>query len=273
MSLLPNVIKVTQYTDSRMRAASLSELASSQKHNEAVEVSTVCKNAGQSQEAILQEALEQAKNIMENARSYTMNQLRDSAAQMNEEASRIKAAGFQEGCSRGRTEGFEQGRKEGYARGFEQGLQEGRGAGIRELQEQSDQQHEELARLIEDLEQSKLQILEKFQSGIETLSMQIARKVLHQEISDGIAVPAIVSGVLEEYHDQEWACIHVSPKTAELLQSDSQLMERLQSVSKNLRIVSSASLEDSDCQIDLPDRQLDAGVQTQLKEISYELHL
>ena len=50
-------------------------------------------------------------------------------------------------------------------------------------------------------------------------------------------------------------------------------MERLQSVSKNLRIVPLASLKDSDCRIDLPDRQLDAGVETQLNEISYELHL
>lgn len=273
MSSLPNVIKASQYTNSGVREVKLSELASSQRHNDAAGVPAVRGDAGQSQEAILQEALEQAKNIVENARSYTMNQLRESTAQMNEEASRIRAAGYQEGFSKGSAEGFEKGHSEGYEKGYEQGLQEGREAGIQELQEQSDRQREQITRLIEDLEQSKLQILEEFRSGIEALSMQIARKVLHQEVSDGIAVPAIVSGVLEEYHDQEWACIHVSPKAAELLQADPQLMERLQSVSKNLRIVPSASLEDSDCQIDLPDRQLDAGVETQLKEISYELHL
>jgi flagellar biosynthesis/type III secretory pathway protein FliH len=273
MSLLPNVIKASQYSESRVREVRLSELASSQRHNESAVASSVHRDAGQSQEAILQEALEQARNIMENARSYTMNQLRESAAQMNEEASRIKATGYQEGFSKGNTEGFEQGHRKGYEEGYECGLQEAREAATRELREQSDRQREEIAQLIESLEQSKMHILKQFQSGIEELSMQVARKILHQEVDNGIAVPAIVSGVMEEYHDQEWACIHVSSKAAELLQSDSQLMERLQTVSKNLRIVSSASLEDSDCQIDLPDRQLDAGVETQLKEISYELHL
>ena len=273
MSSLPNVIKASQYTHSGVREVKLSELASSQRHGEPAGGSAVRGDGSRSQEAILQEALEQAKSIVENARSYTMNQLRESTAQMNEEASRIKTAGYQEGFSRGSAEGFEKGHGEGYEKGYEQGLREGHEAGIRELREQSDRQREEITRLIEDLEQSKRQILEEFRSGIEALSMQIARKVLHREVSEGIAVPAIVSGVLEEYHDQEWACIHVSSRVAELLQADPQLMERLQSVSKNLRIVPLASLKDSDCRIDLPDRQLDAGVETQLNEISYELHL
>ena len=151
MSSLPNVIKASQYTNSGVREVKLSELDSSQRHNEPAGVPAVRRDAGQSQEAILQEALEQAKNIVENARSYTMNQLRESTAQMNEEASRIRAAGYQEGFSKGSAEGFEKGHSEGYEKGFEQGLQEGREAGIQELQEQSDQQREEIARLIEDL--------------------------------------------------------------------------------------------------------------------------
>ena len=59
MSSLPNVIKASQYTNSGVREVKLSELASSQRHNEPAGVPAVRRDAGQSQEAILQEALEQ----------------------------------------------------------------------------------------------------------------------------------------------------------------------------------------------------------------------
>ena len=272
MSSLPNVIKASQYSDSRVRNANLSELVSSQRHSEETQLSAVLQEAGHSQEAILQQALEQAKSIMENARSFTMNQLRESAAQMNEEAARMKTAGYQEGFSKGNAEGLEQGRAQGYEAGYAQGLQDGHEAGLQNLQEQILQNRDEITRLLEEMEQTKDKIIEEFRSGIEELSMQIARKVLHQEIRNPEVFSEVVSAVLEEYRDQEWACINLSPTTAELLQSDAELMERLQAVSKNLRIVPCDSMSDSDCQIDLPERQLDAGVDSQLAEISYELH-
>jgi flagellar biosynthesis/type III secretory pathway protein FliH len=274
MSLLPNIIKASQYTESKCQTARLRELTSGQEQaGSASPAFSKEISAAEKQQTILQDALAQARSIMENARSYTMNQMREATAKMNEEAARVKIAGHQEGFEQGAAEGRKLGEQEGREQGYRQGLQEGKRQAEQEQQEKSRCQKEEFTHLIEDLEQSKQRILEQFRTGIETLSLQIARKILQQEVDGGIAIPTIVSGVLESYQNQEWANIQLSPKMAELLQSDEQLMKRLQSVSKNLRILPKEEMSDSDCVIDLPDRQLDAGVQTQLKEIAFELHL
>lgn len=273
MSLLPNVIKASQYTQSEFQTALLCDLTSDREQADSKPASLDHESIAEKQQIILRDALEQARGIMENARGYTMNQMREATAKMNEEAARVKAASHREGFEQGVAEGREIGEREGREQGYQQGLQEGRQQAMQKLQEESNQQREEFAHLIEELEQSKQRILEQFQSGIENLSLQIARKVLQREVDEGVAVPAIVSGVLESYQNQEWANIHLSPKMAELLQSDEQLMKRLQSVSKNLRIFPEGQMSDADCTIDLPDRLLDAGVKTQLKEIAFELHL
>ncbi|WP_243577897.1 FliH/SctL family protein [Clostridium minihomine] len=273
MSSLPNIIKASQYTNVTHQSASLSELAVKPRQDAKTAAPVTLESAEGQRDVILQEALEQAKNIVENARSYTMNQMRESAAQMNEEAARLKIVSYEEGFSKGMKEGREQGLQEGHAQGYQEGYEEGQALAIRQMQEQREKMQQEFRLLIEELTQSKQKILEQFQEGIEILSIEIAKKILNREISEGTAVPSIVSSVLEAYRDQEWAQIHVSEKNAELLLEDSVLMEKLQLVSKNLRIVPCADMTDGDCKIDLPDRMLDAGVDTQIKEIGYELHL
>lgn len=273
MSSLPNIIKQGQCKDVPNQTVGAAELVSRAKRaSERSVLTDDSQLTKERQETILKEAMEQAQNIMENARSYTMNTMRESAAQMNEEAARIKLLSFESGFSQGLEEGRAEGKQAGIEEGRQIGYREGQALALEEIRQKEEQMQNSYRTLVLDLEHQKEDILHRFESDIEQLSIEIARKILGCEINEH-GVRSIVTGALESYRNQEWAKIMVSPPMAQMLLSDAALTEELELVSQNIRIVAEEEMSDTDCKIDLPDRIIDAGVETQLEEIRSELKL
>ena len=218
-------------------------------------------------QAIVNDAFKKAKNIVEAAQTYSLNQLKESTMRLNEECAQMKVRSYEEGYDRGLAEGKTEGAALGYQSGFEEGLTK--------ANQENKAIKDELSQMLETLEKKKTEILNQFEGDLERLAVTIAQKIIIKELSiDETAMQSIILNAMESYRNQEWVRIRVSPNTAELLmKSDRNMMQVLREISDNVKIVSSPEMKDGDCQIDLPDRLIDAGADTQMSSIKAALKI
>ncbi len=268
MRSLPSIIKASQYGDIKgncILTANPADLLKPPADG------TTKHEAREQHQAIVNDAFQKAKNIVDAAQNYSLNQLRESTVRMNEECAQMKIRSYEDGYS----QGFEEGKKEGRELGYEDGCRQGLKKAEEETREAGRQTRDELKQMLDAVENKKSEVLTKFEADLESLAVAIAKKVIQKELStDEKTMQAIIYGVLENYRDQAWVKILVSPQTAELLtKADRSIIEALQQVSSNVKILPSPEMNDGDCQIDLPDRLIDAGVDTQLTQIKTALQL
>jgi len=218
-------------------------------------------------QAIVKDAFQKAKNIVEAAENYSLNKLKESTMRMNEECAQMKIRSYEDGYSLGLAEGQKEGNTLGYQNGYEEGL--------KKATEENNLTRDDLCRMLETVEKKKAEILDQFEENLEGLSIAIAKKIIKKELStDGDSIQAMVLNVMESYRNQEWVRICVSKNTADLLtKSDHNIIQALKDISDNVKIVSDSEMNDGDCKIDLPDRLIDAGIDTQLDSIKTALKI
>ena len=264
MRSLLNIIKASQYDEMRSRGA----LAEESKHLLQSSPDQMTKREVRDQhQAIVNDAFKKARNIVDAAQSYSLNQLKESTMRMNEECAQMKIRSYEDGYNQGLSEGKTEGAALGYQSGYEEGL--------KRANEESKKTRDELSKMMETVEKKKTEILDQFEADLESLAVTIAQKVIKKELSiDEKAMKAIILDVMESYRNQEWVRIRVSPSTSELLtKADHNIIQALREISDNVKIVSAPEMTDGDCQIDLPDRLIDAGADTQLTSIKTALKL
>jgi Flagellar biosynthesis/type III secretory pathway protein len=274
MRSLPSIIKASQYGVVSGRSVNPAELPHARSASAAASAASSA-DAKNRHEAIVNEAFRKAKDIVEATQNYSLNQLKESAMRMNEECAEMKIRSYEDGYARGLAEGKQEGEQLGYDDGYRQGLKKAHEEVEAENREQSESAKQEIGRMLESIENGKSEILTKFKEDLEGLSVEIARKVVRMELrTDEKALQSIIESVLESYRNQAWVKINVSPSNAELLmKADQGMIRDLQKVSGNVKIVSSPEMDDGGCVIDLPDRLIDAGVDTQFDQIQTALGL
>lgn len=272
MRSLPSIIKASQYDGIHGQSVNPSELPRMRPSNAANPVQNI-RDAKDQHQAIVKEALQKAKDIVEATQTYSLNQLKESAMRMNEECAQMKIRSYEDGYRQGLAEGQNEGREIGYEDGYQQGLKKAREEVETQNKATSEAAKEEISRILESIEAQKTEILNRFEGDLEGLSIAIAQKILRRELStDENTLKTIVESVLEPYRNQAWVKINVSPSNAELImKADQTIIENLQKVSNNVKIVPSPELKDGDCIIDLPDRLINAGVDEQLGQIKTAL--
>ncbi len=268
MRSLLNIIKASQYDELKSR-----DPANSRKDKPEQPAGM---DPHEQHEAIVNEAVQKARDIVEAAEYYSMTQLRESTMRMNEECAQMKIRSYEDGYSKGLAEGKKEGKEIGYQDGCEEGLrktEEEKRKVIEEIEKANEAKENELKQMLEAVENKKTEILQRFEEGIQGLAITIAQKVIRKEVSlDEKAIRAIILDVMDSYRNQEWVKISVSQSSAELLaKADRSLAEELKEISDNVKIVSSPELKDGDCRIELPDRLIDAGTQTQMECIKSAL--
>lgn len=275
MRSLLNIIKASQYDELKSREPV--------KVPKNPPVKPVEMDPQERHEAIVKEAVKKARDIVEAAEYYSKAQLREATMRMNEECAQMKIKSYEEGFNQGLAEGKKEGKEIGYQEGYGEGLRkteeerqkllEDKQKMLEEIQKANEAKENELKQMLEAVENKKEEILQRFEEGIQNLAITIAEKVIRKEVSlNEKAIRAIVLDVLDSYRNQEWIKISVSPNSAELLvKADCSLAEELKEISNNVKIVSSPELQDGDCRIELPDRLIDAGVQTQMEYIKSAL--
>jgi flagellar biosynthesis/type III secretory pathway protein FliH len=272
MRSLLNIIKASQY-DELKGGESAKKTEAEPPHSSPTQVAREAKDQHQ---AIVNDAFKKAKNIVEAAQNYTLNQLKESTMRMNEECAQMKIRSYEDGYSQGLAEGKNEGYSIGYQAGYEEGLKRAEKENqtvVEDIRRANEEKEKELLNMLKTVENRKTEILERFEADIQHLALTIAQKVIRKEVSvDEKAIKAIILDAMDSYRNQEWVKISVSRNTAELLaRADSKLVEALKEVSDNVKIVSSFEMKDGDCQIELPDRLIDAGVDTQMNCIKAAL--
>jgi flagellar assembly protein FliH len=123
---------------------------------------------------------------------------------------------------------------------------------------------EKLAQTIADLASTRDQTIRRAEEDTVRLALEIARRVLHRELSvDPSAIEALVKAALEKLRNQEVYRVRVHPDQEPLIRRCLQQMGRGQEV----EIVSDAAQARGGALFEISRGALDASVETQLREI------
>ncbi|MBW7573350.1 FliH/SctL family protein [Caproiciproducens faecalis] len=220
---------------------------------------------------IVNEAFQKAQQIIEAAQTFSMNKVRESTQQMNQEAAQVLVQSREEGYGRG----FADGKREGKELGYQEGYEEGRQSGLQKAEEENQAVAAELSQMLNTVETMKAEILRKYEADIKKLAVSIAEKVIRRELSmNEKAMQSIITNAVDAYRNQEWVRIFVSPNTKALLQNvDKTIVQALSDVSDSIKIEVSPDMNDGDCIIEMPDRKIDAGMNTQMNNIKQALQI
>ena len=143
------------------------------------------------------------------------------------------------------------------------GLREGEAIGRRQAEDAVRQAVERLAAAIADVASTRGDIMTRASADVVRLSLEIARRVLHRELStDPAAVEALARAALEKLGSQEIYRIRVHPAHESLLRS-----ALSQARSAAVEIAPDPSLSAGAVVFDTAAGSLDASVHTQLAEI------
>ncbi len=215
--------------------------------------------------AVLAEASEKAKKILESAQAYSARLKQEAGEQMSREAASVRKRAYDEGYA----QGMERGKSDGLKAGRRSGDAEGR----RDAAAENRKNVQELERMIEVVEQSKTQILQDFKGDLQDLAVAIAKAILKRELeTDEKTMGTIIQNAMDAYRNQGWVRIYVPGETAAVLtKADNNIVKALQDVSENIKVVPTDGMEEGACIIEMPDQLIDAGVDSQLRKIKLSI--
>lgn len=249
MRLLNKVIKASQYDQFS------SDITGNDLGYQVTSAST-----GLKEKETLDKAFQKAKEIVDAAQDFSSKQMQEATEKIEKEFAQAKESGYNDGFSRG----LEEGKKSGFSAGKENGYDEG----FKNAAAENRKSLDELASMIENVDKTKTKILQKFESGLEDLAFSMARKILKSELkTNKNAIRSIITNAMDSYRNQAWVRIYVSNDTASiLLKSDNNIIDILKDVSDNIKIIPEQGMDDGDCVLEMPDKVVDAGMDSQLKK-------
>jgi flagellar assembly protein FliH len=155
---------------------------------------------------------------------------------------------------------WEQKVREAHAAGQREGEAAGKARGATELQPAIDR----LARAVEEIGGLRGRLRIEAEADMVKLAMAIARRVLRRELAiDPDALHGLVLGALEKLHGQEICRVRVHPSHAGLVSNSL----RQNSASAHVEVVADPSREVGAVIFETQRGNLDASVESQLKEI------
>jgi flagellar assembly protein FliH len=147
---------------------------------------------------------------------------------------------------------------------WEQGFHAGDTAARRSLEAEVREVASSLAAAISDIASQRNETIRRAEADTVRLAIEIARRVLHREITvDSSALSALVGAALEKLRNQEIYRVRVHPDLEKLLKS---LLEQ-SGRSAGVEVVPDPSLPRGGVTFEIARGALDASVDTQLREI------
>ncbi|MBP1930788.1 FliH/SctL family protein [Ammoniphilus resinae] len=154
--------------------------------------------------------------------------------------------------------------RQGYKIGFEEGKQEGYTAAEQEYQGKLTQ----ITGLLEQAFEQKEQIIEEAEPFLLRLSMEIARKVIGQELqTHPETIVEMVRQMITRTKEREQISVHVNPEQFAYVQDQRQQLRAIVDERAELKIVPDPTVTTSGCIIRTSQGSLDARIETQLSEI------
>jgi len=154
----------------------------------------------------------------------------------------------------------EQGTQAAYTQGYQDGAQ----AGQREAETQVKAVTERLAHSIDEITGLRQRLRHEAEADVVALSIAIARRVLHREITmDPEALLGLAKATLEKLDIRDLHRVRTHPESAPMLQ---ELLEKI-GLPRRVEVVADPSLERGAVILETGRGMLDASVETQLVEI------
>lgn len=159
-----------------------------------------------------------------------------------------------------REEGFEEGRKEGIRIAYQEGQEA--------LERQEELFLQQLKHIIEGISEEKKKFLQKHQKDLAMLSLSIAEKIIQKSLQeDSSAIENMILSATDKINHREWAKIYISQRDASLLlNGDRDFLRQIEYLSDHIKIIP-MNTEEGTCIVELPERIIDASVDTQMENV------
>jgi flagellar assembly protein FliH len=150
--------------------------------------------------------------------------------------------------------------RESYQRGFSEGRVIGREQAAAELQPVLDR----LGRTLGELSSLRSRIRKDAEGDLLKLSVSIARRVLHRELTlDPESIEGLIRIALEKLQSRDLCSVHVHPDQAPAIRAS---LERF-SNSHKVELIPDPSLQCGDVRFETAHGAIDASIEAQLREI------
>lgn len=208
-------------------------------------------------QSIIAQAKEQAKKIIDNAQNYSLQYMKSTAERLN--------AQVQASITQAEAESFSAASKKGYEEGYQKGYQEG----LKQAQEEIQNRIAFLESVIEGIDSGVQDMLKKYEEDLYLLAFSIASMIVKREVQiDPDTLKGIVENAAFQCKNQGSLRINISVNNYHLFMSDEcGIIKRIGNISDDVRFIADPNLSDTDCIIETPIGVIDAGIDTQLKNI------
>lgn len=147
---------------------------------------------------------------------------------------------------------------------FESGLREGEAAARQKLEGQVRELTEQLARAIADVVSSREEALRRAEADIVQLSMEIARRIMHRELSvDPSALGGLIRAALEKLASQQVHRVRIHPDQESVMRMCLVEIGR----ATDIEVLADPAQPRGGAVFESSRGSLDASVETQLREI------
>lgn len=203
-------------------------------------------------EKILNEALEEAKAIINSANEYKSNILSTVTKEMEEQ----------------KKKGFDVGHNEGYEKGKQLGIDEGKSLAEKEVNKKNEGLVAELCKQIYTVEESKDEIIKKYEKDLVKLSIDIAEKIIRTKIKENDdIIKNIINNATKDYRNVEWIKVYLSSNDYITISTDQNIMQKLSQISERVILEVLTDASDGEIIIETPENLIDSGVNTQLSNL------
>ena len=154
----------------------------------------------------------------------------------------------------------------------QQGFQAGFTQGLQQAEQDSVEKRSEMNRLLEIAYEEKVKIIQQAEPFLLSLSVKIAEKVIHNELSqDTQQVLHIIQQALKQVEESEDVTMQVSPEDYPLIIPFLEELKTYIKADSELKLIPVASLTPGGCRIQTASGSYDAMVDNQLEEIKNQL--
>lgn len=147
---------------------------------------------------------------------------------------------------------------------FETGRKEGEAAVRQQLEGEVRRATEQLAQAAAQVSASRTDVIRRAETDILQLSIEIARRILHRELSiDPAALSALIRAALDKLASQQVSRVRVHPDQEQVVRASLAQIGR----DSDIEVVSDATQPRGGALFETDSGSLDASVETQLREI------
>lgn len=183
---------------------------------------------------------------------YLEEQMKQILNEAKAEASKIKELAKQEG--------FEEGRQEGIRIAYQEGQEA--------IARQEELFLQQLKDIVDSVFEEKEKAIRKYRKDLSMLALSIAEKVIQKSLEeDSSTIENMILAATDKINHREWAKIYISQRDASLLlNGDSEFLRQIEYLSDHIKIIP-MNTEEGTCIIELPERIIDASIDTQLENV------